>query len=425
MPTAVATARQCLTDEAAKALDDAVSVAKRRNHAQTTSLHAVSALLSPSVSLLKDSLTRCRSSAYSPRLQFRALELCVGVSLDRLPSSKNNHDQNDDFAPPISNSLMAAIKHSQAHQRRQPDIYHFGNNNNSFININNNINTNPNISISSIKLELKHFVLSILDDPIVSRVFGEAGFRSSEIKLAIIHPPRLASGPITSPGLSPGSGCPPLFLCNLMDFPGYFGENNNSGSDENCKRISEVMVKKKENNPLLVGVCAKDALARFKDCILKKKFDGFHVGIHGLKLICLEDEIKEIIKDNDGLDSKIKEVRSMVENESSCKVLINLGDLKGLMDEESDFESVQKVVLKMSSLVQQVDGNNNNKKIWLIGFATNYETYSNFVGKFPTVEKDWDLHPLPITSSRPSFDASKSSKWLETRVKVRVFLKVY
>uniref|UniRef100_A0A803LXE4 Clp R domain-containing protein n=2 Tax=Chenopodium quinoa TaxID=63459 RepID=A0A803LXE4_CHEQI len=283
MPTAVITARQCLTEEAAKALDDAVSVAKRRYHAQTTSLHAVSALLSPSFSILRESLTRCRSSAYSPRLQFRALELCVGVSLDRLPSSKNTPDCNDDFAPPISNSLMAAIKRSQANQRRQPEMYHF------------------------------------------------------------------------------------------------------NQSDENCKRIGEVMVKKKERNPLLVGVCGKDALSRFKDCVWKQKFDGFPVGIHGLKLVCLEKEIKEFVAcvscfeaKIEELDLKMKEVGSMVENCGLTRpgVVVNLGELK----------------------------------IWLIGFAANYETYSNFVAKFPTVEKDWDLHPLPITSSRSSFDGFNSNK---------------
>lgn len=118
MPTPVSTARQCLTDEAARALDDAVSVARRRSHSQTSSLHAVSALLSPPSSTLRDACARSRSSSYSPRLQFRALELSVGVSLDRLPTAKGVDD------PPVSNSLMAAIKRSQANQRRHPETFH-------------------------------------------------------------------------------------------------------------------------------------------------------------------------------------------------------------------------------------------------------------------------------------------------------------
>lgn len=403
MPTAVATARQCLTEEAARALDDAVSVAKRRNHAQTTSLHAVSALLSPSFSLLRESLSRARSVAYSPRLQFRALELCVGVSLDRLPSS-SSRNANDDFAPPIANSFMAAIKRSQANQRRQPDMYHLYQLNNG-----SNNNNNP-ISISSIKVELKHFVLAILDDPMVSRVFGEAGFRSSDIKLAIIHPPL----PLTR-WATPR--CPPMFLCNLMDFQGLRG-----GSDENCRRIGEIMVKNKERNPLLVGACAKDALASFKDCLEKEKFGGLPSEIHGIKLVCLEKEIQGFVgrREKQGLELKLKQVGIMMETSGSAGVVVNLGDLKVLVKDKSspspssspsstsssDGEEVDQLVLKLNGLVEVY-----GKKPWLIGAATDYETYSKFVGTFPSIENDWDLHPLPITSSRSSFGAlsSKSS----------------
>ncbi|KAF3570351.1 hypothetical protein F2Q69_00063708 [Brassica cretica] len=91
MPTPVNTARECLTEEAARALNDAVAVARRRSHAQTTSLHAVSALLAMPSSILREvCVSRAsRSTPYSSGLQFRALELCVGVSLDRLPSSKS------------------------------------------------------------------------------------------------------------------------------------------------------------------------------------------------------------------------------------------------------------------------------------------------------------------------------------------------
>ncbi|KAF2319116.1 hypothetical protein GH714_013419 [Hevea brasiliensis] len=46
MPTPVSRARQFLTPEAAHALDEAVNVARRRGHGQTTSLHAISALIS-------------------------------------------------------------------------------------------------------------------------------------------------------------------------------------------------------------------------------------------------------------------------------------------------------------------------------------------------------------------------------------------
>ncbi|RHN45829.1 hypothetical protein MtrunA17_Chr7g0235721 [Medicago truncatula] len=66
-------------------------IRKKVIDAQTTSIHAISALLSlPSSSILRDACSRWRNSAYSPRLQFNALDLCLSVSLDRSPSSHNN-----------------------------------------------------------------------------------------------------------------------------------------------------------------------------------------------------------------------------------------------------------------------------------------------------------------------------------------------
>ncbi|QCD81432.1 hypothetical protein DEO72_LG2g1759 [Vigna unguiculata] len=60
---------------------------------------------------------------------------------------------------------MPTIKRSQANQRRQSQ--HGG-------------------TTSFLKVELKHFVLSILDDLIMSQDFAEAGFRSCDIKLALL-----------------------------------------------------------------------------------------------------------------------------------------------------------------------------------------------------------------------------------------------
>uniref|UniRef100_A0A0Q3RLP4 Clp R domain-containing protein n=3 Tax=Setaria TaxID=4554 RepID=A0A0Q3RLP4_SETIT len=78
MPTPVPAARQCLSPAAVAALDAAVASARRRAHAQTTSLHLISSLLAPTAAapLLRDALARARSAAYSPRLQLKALELC-------------------------------------------------------------------------------------------------------------------------------------------------------------------------------------------------------------------------------------------------------------------------------------------------------------------------------------------------------------
>lgn len=375
MPTPVSVARQCLTPEAGHALDEAVGVARRRGHAQTTSLHAVSALLTLPSSPLRDACARARNSAYSPRLQFKALELCLGVSLDRVSSTQLTDD------PPVSNSLMAAIKRSQANQRRQPENYHLYH------------QIPQQSSIACVKVELQHLTLSILDDPVVSRVFGEAGFRSSEIKLAILRPFSQLLRYSRYRG-------PPVFLCNLTEypnrspgfaFPGFF-----SDGEGNCRRIGEILGRSKGKNPLLVGVCAYDALHNFTEAIQKRNDAVLPVGLSGLTIISIEKEISKIIVEEDCDINGFSEVNQALERGGSGPgLVVNFGDLKNFVDDDSRDDKVSNVVGKITKLLEIHAG-----KVWLIGATASYESYLKLVSRFPSIEKDWDLQLLPITSLR-------------------------
>lgn len=384
MPTPVSTARQCLTEETARALDDAVAVARRRSHAQTTSLHAVSGLLTMPSSVLREvCISRAaHSTPYSSRLQFRALELCVGVSLDRLPSSKSPATEDDEVVePPVSNSLMAAIKRSQATQRRHPETYHL-----------HQIH-GGNQTTAVLKVELKYFILSILDDPIVSRVFGEAGFRSTDIKLDVLHPPVTQFS-----SRFPRSRCPPLFFCNLPEsdsgrarfgFP--FG--GSSDFDENCRRIGEVLGRKEKKNPLLVGICGGEALKTFIESINRGKLGFLPLEISRLSVVSIEKEISEILVDGTRNDMKLDELGRIVEqkcSKSKSGLVLNLGELKVLTSEVFS----GKFVSKLSDLLKL-----HREKLWFIGSVSSNETYLKLIERFPTIDKDWNLHLLPITSS--------------------------
>nr|KYP60218.1 hypothetical protein KK1_015669 [Cajanus cajan] len=368
MPTPVHAARQCLTADAARALDEAVAVARRRGHAQTTSLHAVSALLS--LPILRDACSRARNCAYSPRLQFKALDLCLSVSLDRAPSSHNHLPS--DHHPPVSNSLMAAIKRSQANQRRHPDNFHFTHHQQPF-------------SVSSVKVELQHLLLSILDDPVVSRVFAEAGFRSSDIKLAILRPLRPRA--------------PPIFICNLSDpppppppprrFPFFLS------GDENFRRIGEVLVRSRGRNPLLLGACAGEALRSFADAVEKRREGAVPVELSGLRVVCIAEEVAR--GDCAAVAARVAEVGDLTEGCVGPGVVVSLGDLKDFVRDDEVCEGLRSVVGELAKLLRVY-----YDKFWLMGAAASYESYLKFVGKFPFVEKEWDLQLLPITSVKPS-----------------------
>lgn len=390
MPTPVGVARQCLTPEAAHALDEAVAVARRRGHSQTTSLHAVSALLSLPSSALREACARARNSAYSPRLQFKALDLCLSVSLDRVSSGQPSDD------PPVSNSLMAAIKRSQANQRRQPENFHLYH------------QLSNQSSMNAVKVELQHLMLSILDDPAVSRVFGEAGFRSSEIKLAIVRPlPHLFRYPRSR-------APPPLFLCNLSESSGPGSASSRPGfnfpfsvfpgfsdGDENVRRIGEVMVRTKGRNPLLVGVCACEALTSFVESLDKRK-DGSSLPkeISGLSVVSIENDVPNFVGegfDKGRVDVRFEEVGGVIRQCSGSGVVVSFGDLRALIGDGVCGEAVSYVVDRLTRLLEM-----NRGKVWLIGAAASYDTYLKFSSKFPAAEKEWDLQILPITTLQPS-----------------------
>ncbi|KAF7816109.1 protein SMAX1-LIKE 7 [Senna tora] len=402
MPTPVSAARQCLTEEAARALDDAVAVARRRSHAQTTSLHAVSALLALPSSTLREACTRARSCSYSPRLQFRALELSVGVSLDRLPTSKALEDD-----PPIANSLMAAIKRSQANQRRHPESFHL---------LQMQTQQQQQQAASFLKVELKHFILSILDDPIVSRVFGEAGFRSCDIKLALLQPPFSQAS-----RFSRSRYPPPMFLCNLtgnsemlrpsFNFP-FVSNHGHEEADENCRRIAEVLVRTTQRNPLLVGVYAKGVLRSFTETVQRGRVGGgttLPVEIAEINVICIEKEIAEFFVEGgseEKMGLKLEDLSRAVEQCSGPGIAVNFGELEAFVGDAVPCAAVNFVVSQLKSLLEIHGG-----KLWLVGTAGNSDIYSKFLASFPNVEKDWDLHLLTMTSASPSIEGlySKSS----------------
>ncbi|KAG8059053.1 hypothetical protein GUJ93_ZPchr0002g25618 [Zizania palustris] len=159
------TVQQSLTAAAAAVVKQAVSLARRRGNAQVTPLHVASAMLQAAApsGLLRAACLR----SHSHPLQCKALDLCFNVALNRLPVSAaaspllgHGHVY---YPPVLSNALVAAFKRAQAHQRRG------------------SVETQQQ-SVLAVKIELEQLVISILDDPSVSRVMREAGFSSTQVK---------------------------------------------------------------------------------------------------------------------------------------------------------------------------------------------------------------------------------------------------
>lgn len=128
------------------------------------------------------------------------------------------------------------------------------------------------------------------------------------------------------------------------------------------------------------------------------------VELCGLKVVCVENDVVEFVSGNCGVEvmrKRFEEVELMVEKGVGPGVVVNFGDLKGFIvndeknnDDDGNYgESVRYVVGELGKLLKV-----HCDKFWLMGAVASYESYLKFVGRFPSVEKDWDLQLLPITS---------------------------
>ncbi|KAL5180349.1 TMV resistance protein N [Glycine soja] len=137
-----------LTPETASVLKESIAMAREKKHLHTTPLHVVAKLLDSPSGFLHQACMKSQPTSYP--LQYQGLELCLNVAMNRLPMSISSME------PLISNSLKAAFKRIRAQQHgRQPP--------------------------STDKVELEQLILSILDDPSVSKVMKAAGYSSPDI----------------------------------------------------------------------------------------------------------------------------------------------------------------------------------------------------------------------------------------------------
>ncbi|KAI4344368.1 hypothetical protein L6164_011602 [Bauhinia variegata] len=399
MRAGLSTIQQTLTPEAASVLNHAIAEAGRRNHGQTTPLHVAATLLSSPSGFLRQACIKSHPNSSHP-LQCRALELCFSVALERLPTAQN---MSPGMEPPISNALMAALKRAQAHQRRGcPE--------------------QQQQPLLAVKVELEQLIISILDDPSVSRVMREASFSSPAVKATIEQ--SLNSSPSTVNSNSMGLGfrpttVPPAAVPNRNL---YLNPRLQQGSaaqlghqrGEEVKRIVDVLLRTKKRNPVLVGESEPDAVIKE----LLKKIEDKELGdgpFRNAHVIYLEKELPP--SDRAQIPARLKELGDLIEtrigNSSSEGVFLNLGDLKwlveqpvgfgvaglGTMQQQAITEAGRAAVTEMARLVAKF-GDRGSSRLWLLGTAT-CETYLRCQVYHPSMENDWDLQAVPITTRAP------------------------
>ncbi|CAL9112229.1 unnamed protein product [Musa textilis] len=432
MRAGLSTIQQTLTPEAASLLTCSIAEAARRNHGQTTPLHVAAAFLAAPSGLLRQACIRSHPQSSHP-LQCRALELCFSVALDRLPASNPGADGGSRAAalaePPVSNALMAALKRAQANQRRGcPE--------------------QQQQPLLAVKVELEQLLMSILDDPSVSRVMREASFTSTAVKAVVeqslsssssaataasASAPFIASLATVSPSpvasLVPGltSGATPSR--NLYMNPRLQQHKNNNACNvptsvkgcgdqprtEDVNRVLDILLRSQKRNPIPVGDCNPDALMR--EVLRRIQSDDGPSLLRNTQVIPFAKEIAATSPDQSQITIKIRELTSSIESTicgSGRGVILDLGDLKWLVESPAVSagsgpmqlpkpvvsEVGRAAVEEMGRLLKRfADGG----RVWLVGAAAS-ATYLRCQVYHPTMEKDWDLQAVPIAprSSHPN-----------------------
>ncbi|KAK7265314.1 hypothetical protein RJT34_32932 [Clitoria ternatea] len=403
MRAGISTIQQTLTPEAASVLNHSIAEAGRRNHGQTTPLHVAATLLASPSGFLRQACIKSHPNSSHP-LQCRALELCFSVALERLPTSQNTASS---MEPPISNALMAALKRAQAHQRRgYPE--------------------QQQQPLLAVKVELEQLIISILDDPSVSRVMREASFSSPAVKATIEQ--SLNSVPSAVNPNPIGLGFRPSMVAPATATPGrnlYLNprlqQQQQQGSAaqlgqqrrDEVKRIVDILLRNTKRNPILVGESEPEAAIKEVMRKIEKKELGEGV-FENAEVIHLE---KELPSEKAKIPARLKELGDLIETRmenSGCGgVLVDLGDLKWLVEQPPGFavgaalgnmpfaEVGRAAVAEVGRLVTKFGGSGDGGgRLWLLGTAT-CETYLRCQVYHPSMESDWDLQAVPITTRAP------------------------
>jgi hypothetical protein len=386
----LSTIRQTLTPEAAAALARAIDEAALRHHGQTTPLHVAAALLAAPTGLLRQACARAATAAAASGvgpgpggahpLQCRALELCFSVALDRLPTAAGHGAASP---PPVSNALVAALKRAQAQQRRGcPEA--------------------AQQPLLAVKVELDQLVLSILDDPSVSRVMREASFSSTAVKSTIEQSLTSSPSPASSAfAVSTAAPAPAALSPSSSPLPraGNASVYLNprlaaaaAGGGDDARKVLDVMHKPARRNPVLVGDVGPDAV--LKEAIRMIPTAG-SPALAGAKVLPLEAELAKLAGDKAAMAARIVELSSVVERllVDHSSVVLDLGDLKWLVEGPTTAASggSKAPVAEMARLLRRFGAG----KVWSVATAA-CATYLRCKVYHPAMEAEWDIQAVPI-----------------------------
>ncbi|KAI7732335.1 hypothetical protein M8C21_011764 [Ambrosia artemisiifolia] len=369
------TIQQALSSDAATIIKQAVTLAHRRGHAQVTPLHVANTMLSSTTGLLRTACVQSQSSSHP--LQCKALELCFNVALNRLPTSSSSPVVNSNH-PSISNALVAAFKRAQAHQRRG------------------SIDQNQQQPLLVVKIELEQLIISILDDPSVSRVMREAGFSSTQVKINIQQ--------LVSLALSSHQTCDlPIKVCTKQNRKENRLHNDQvKVMNEDVACVLENLIDEKRSRSLVV---VGESVATIEGVVAKviEKVDKREVpeALKGVKFINLPlFSFAQLSRED--VEKRLGELRCLVKGFVQRGVVLYLGDLKWITEFRMNSWShgrgyycpIEHLIIELGRLVCDIS-DDVSVKVRVMAISS-FQTFMKCRSGHPSLEVTWKLHPLTI-----------------------------
>jgi hypothetical protein len=392
--------QQPMAAEAAAVVRQSVALARRRGHAQVTPLHVASAMLSAAGGLLRAACLR----SHSHPLQCKALELCFNVALNRLPAAASvmyHHGGygGDHASPTLSNALVAAFKRAQAHQRRGDG------------------EGQQSQPVVAGKVDLEQLMVSILDDPSVSRVMREAGFSSSQVK-ANVKKAASSSSPehhhhsTTSPTTS--SGHPNnKRLHKAIDDDATRVLDSMSGCGGGTTNRRAVVV--------VVGESAESVVKAVMDRVSKGELHlPRHERLKNLQFVPLSIASFQCMATREEVDARAADLRALARQGCAAGkgVVLVLEDLAYAAEAwaaaserrrnhgSHRYCPVEHGVMEVGSLVSAAG--RGLDRFWLLGFGDNQEYIKCRAGQ-PSLEAIWELHPVVVPDGGVALSLSTSA----------------
>lgn len=227
-------------------------------------------------------------------------------------------------------------------------------------------------------MELEQLVISILDDPSVSRVMREASFSSPAVKATI---EKSLSNNNTTPS--------PSVLMTRNTYQQNSSAQPGVSKNDDVERVMDILSRGKKKNPVLVGDSEPGRVVRE---VLKRIESGEAAAKKVVHLEEIGTDKAVRIRELDGL------LETRITNSDpggGGGVILNLGDLKWLVEQPSSTVGGT-AVAELRRLLEKHVG-----RLWFVGTAT-CETYLRCQVYHPSMENDWDLQAVSVAAKTPA-----------------------